>query len=144
MSYLLGAFFTQHDCHHIEATRAVLDVVGGKKVACCSVHSGFFGFGNGRLGRAEILVCPGLNLDKDKRPIAVDHNQVNFTCFAGEVASERFETFALEEFLGAFFTPLAKRLLIRWRPAFVRQQISYFVFRIDLVILRWCGRCAAV
>ena len=111
---------------------------------CRPEHSGFFGFSYGRLGRAEILVRPGLYLDKDKCPVAVDHNQIDFSGLAGEIASERFETFAFEEFLGAFFTPSAERHLIRRRPAFVLQQISYLVFRIDLVILRRCGRCAAV
>jgi len=144
MSNLLGAFFTQYYCHHIETTRAVLDVVGCKKVAGRTEHSDFLGFGDGRLGRAEILVRPGLYLDKDKRPVAVDHNQIDFTGLAGEVASERFETFAFEEFLGAFFTPSAEQLPVRQQPAFIRQQISYLVFRIDLVILRRCGRYAAV
>jgi len=144
MSYLWAAFFTQHDCHHIEAAGAILDIVGGKKIAGRPEHSGFFGFGDGRLGRAEILVCPGLYLDKDKRTVAIDHNQIDFAGLAGEVASERFETFAFEKFLGAFFTPSAEQILIRRRPAYVRQQISYLVFRIDLVILRRCGRCAAV
>ena len=144
MSYLRGAFFAQYDCHHVEAIRAVLDLVGGKKVTCRPEHSGFFGFGDSRLGRAEILIRPGLDLDKDKRPVAIDHNQVNFAGLAGEVASECFETFAFEEFLGAFFTPSAEQFFVRRRPVFVRQQISYIVFRIDLVILRRCGRCAAV
>jgi len=144
MSYLFGAFFAQHDCYNVEATGTVLDVVGGKKVACRSEHSVFFGFGDGRLGRAEILIRPGLHFDKDKRPVAVDHNQIDFAGLAGEIASERFETFAFEKFLGAFFAPSAEQLFVRRRPAFVRQQISYLVFRIELVILRRCGRCAAV
>jgi len=144
MSYLLRAFFAEHNCYYVKTKRPVLDIVGGKKVACRPEHSGFFGFGDSRLGWAEILVRPGLYLDKDKRPVAVDHNQVNFAGLAGEVASECFEAFAFEEFLGAFFTPSAEQLLIHRRPAFVRQQISYLVFRIDLVILRRCGRYAAV
>ncbi len=143
MSYLIGTFFAQHDCYHIEAKWAVLDIVGGKKIACRPEHSDFFCFCDGRLGWAEILVRPGLYLGEDKRPVTVDHNQVYFTCLAGEIASERFEAFSFEEFLGAFFTPSAEQLLIRRRLAFVQQQISYLVFRIDLVIWRRCGRCAA-
>jgi hypothetical protein len=143
MSYLRRAFFAQYDCHHVEATRAVFDIIGGKKIACRPEHSGFLGFGDGRLGRAEILVRSGLYLDKDKRPVAIDHNQIDFTGLAGEVAGERFETFAFEELLAAFFTPSAEQLFVRRRSALVRQQISHLVFRIDLVILRRCGRCAA-
>ncbi len=108
MSYLRGDFFAQYDCHYVEAISAVLDVVGGKKVACRPEHSGFFGFGDGRLGRAEILIRPCLYLDKDKRPVAIDHNQIDFAGLAGEVASERFETFAFEKLLTAFFTPAAE------------------------------------
>ena len=123
MSYLPGAFFAQHDCHHIETTRAILDIIGGKKVMCRAEHSGFLGSGDGRLGWAEILVRPGLYFDKNKRPVAVDHNQVDFTGLAVEVASECFKTFSLEVFLGAFFTPSAEQLFVRQEPAFVRQQI---------------------
>ena len=94
--------------------------MGGKKIAGRPEHSGFLGFGDGRLGRAEIFVRPSFHFDKDKRPVAVDHNQVDFAGLAGKVASECFETFAFEKFLGAFFTPSAEQLLIRRRPAFVR------------------------
>jgi hypothetical protein len=143
MSYLFRAFFAQHYCYYVKTKGPVLDVVGSKKKACRPEHSGFLGFGDSRLGRAEILTCSGLYFDKDKRPVTIDHNQVDFAGLAGEVASECFETFALEEFLAAFFTPSAEQLFVCEQPAFVRQQISYPVFRIALVILRWCGRCAA-
>ena len=103
-----------------------------------------FGFCYNRLGRAEVLVRPGLDFDEDKRPVTIDHNQVDFAGLAGKVSSERFETFAFEEFLAAFFTPPAEQFLVRRRSACLLQQISYQVFRIDLVILRWCGRYAVV
>jgi hypothetical protein len=144
MSYLLGAFFAQHDCYYVEAKGPVLDIVSCKKIACRPEHSGFLGFSDGRLGRTEILVRSGLYLDKDKCPVAIDHNHVNFAGLTGEVASECFEAFAFEELLGAFFAPSAELFFIRQQPAFVRQQISYLVFRIDLVILRRCGRYAVV
>jgi hypothetical protein len=151
MSYFFRAFFAQHDCYYVEAKGPVLDIVGGKKVACSPEHSGLFGFGDGRLrrkvshtgGRAEILARPGLDLDKDKRPITIDHDKIDFTGLTGEVSSERFETFAFEEFLAAFFTPSAERFFVRRRCALVRQQFSYQSSRIDLVIWIWCGRCAA-
>ena len=136
MSYLLRAFFAQHDCYYVEAKGPVLDIIGSKKIAGRPEHSGFLGFGDGRLGRAEILVRPGLYFDKDECPVAVDHNLIDFAGLAGEVASERFETFAFQKLLTAFFTPAAEQLPIRQQSAFVRQQISYLVFRIDLVILR--------
>jgi hypothetical protein len=143
MSYLLGAFFVQDDCYYVEAKGPVLDVVDGKKIACRPEHSGFFGFSNGRLGRTEILVRPGLDFDKDECPVSVNHNQVDFARFAGEIASEGFEALTFEEFLAAFFAPSAEQLFFRQRLAFVRQQISHLTFRIALVIWRRCGRCAA-
>jgi hypothetical protein len=143
MPYLLGAFFAQDDCYYVEAAGAFFDIIYGKKMACGPDHSGFFGFGDRRLGGAEILVSPGLYLDKDKRAVFIYHNQVDFAGFAGEITSEGFEAFAFEEFLAAFFAPSAAQLFARRRPASVRQQISYPVYRIDLVILRLCARCAS-
>jgi hypothetical protein len=157
MSYLGFAFFTQHNCYYVEAKGPVLDVVDGEKIACRPDHSGFFGFCHCRLGWAEILVRPGFYLDKDKCAVSINHNQVDFAGFAGEVTSKRFEAFMFKEFLAAFFAPSAAQLFIRRRPAFVRQrvpisqafremgsqQISYPVYRVDLVILRLCVRCAA-
>jgi hypothetical protein len=143
MSYVFGAFVAQDDCYYVEAKRPVLDIIGGKKIACSSEHSGLLNFRDGRLRRAEVLSRPRLDLNKDKRPVTIYHNQVNFAGLAGEVADEGFETFAFEEFLAAFFTPSAEQLLIRQQPALVRQQFSYQMFRIDLAILRRCGRCAA-
>jgi len=124
MPYLFGVVFAQHDCYYIEAKGPVLDIVGGKKILCRTEHSGFFGFCNRRLGRAEILICSCLYLDKDKRSIAIDHNQVDFTGLAGEIASERSQTLAFEEFLAALFTPSAEQIPVRQQPAFVRQQFS--------------------
>lgn len=143
MPYLVFAFFAQDDCYHVEAARAFFYVIYGKKMACGPDHSGFFGFGDRRLGGAEIFVSPGLYLDKDKRAVFVYHNQVDFAGFAGEITSEGFEAFAFEEFLAAFLAPSAAQLFVRRRPSHVRQQISYSVYRIDLVILRLCARCAA-
>ena len=134
MSYLPGSFFAEHDCYYVEAKGPVLNVVCGKKITSCAEHSNLFGFGDGRLGRAEILARPCLYFDKDKRPVTIDHNQVNFAGLAGKVASECFETFAFEEFLAAFFTPSAEQLFVRQQPALVRQQFSYQLFRIDLAI----------
>ena len=143
MSYLSGAFFAQHDCYYIETKGAVLDVVDGKKIACRAEHSGFFGFGDGRFGRAKIFGRPCLYFNKDKSPVTIYHNKIDFAGLAGEVASECFETFAFEEFLAAFFTPSAEQLLVCQQPVFVRQQFSYQLFRVNLAILRQCGRCAA-
>jgi hypothetical protein len=102
MSYLLGSFFSQHYYYYVEAKGPVLDVVAGKKIACRPEHSGLLGFGDNRLGRkvsptgrwTEILVRPCLDFDKDKRPITIYHNQVDFTRLAGKVASESLKAFA--------------------------------------------------
>jgi len=110
MSYLGTAFIIQYDCYHVESKGPVLDIIGGKKIAYRPEHSGFLCRGYRRLGWAEVLVRPGLYLDKDERAVAVDHNQVDFPAPAGEVAGERFETFTFEELLAAFFTPSSEQL----------------------------------
>jgi hypothetical protein len=108
MSYLFGLFFAQHDCYYVKAKGPVLDIICGKKIACRFEHPGLFGFCYNRLGRAEVFVRPGLDFNKYKCPVAIDHNQVDFTGLAGKVSGERFETFAFEKFLAAFFTPSAE------------------------------------
>jgi len=134
MSYLLGtslyrtwhrAFFARHDCYYVEAKGPVLDIVGGKKIAGRPVHPGLLGLRDRRLRRAEILARPGLDLDKDECPVTIDHNQVDFAGLAGKIAGERFETFAFEEFLAAFFAPSAERVFIGRQYVFVWQQFSY-------------------
>jgi hypothetical protein len=82
MSYLGFTFFAQHNCYYVEAARAFFDIIYGKKMACGPNHAHSLGFGDCRLGRAEILVRPGLDLHKDKRAVSVDHNQVNFAGLA--------------------------------------------------------------
>ena len=108
VSYLWPAFFAEHDCHHVESKRAILDIVAGKKVACRPQHPVFLGGSDRRFGLAEILVRSGFYLDKDNCPIGIDHNQVDFARLTGEVPHEHFEALASQESLAAFLAPLAE------------------------------------
>jgi len=108
MSYLCRAGLAEHYCNDIKTIRAVLYIVGCKKIACSPKQSGFFSGRDDGLSRPEIFIGPRFHLDKDDRAIAIGHNEVDFAGFAGEVASEGFEAFAFKELLASFFTPLTK------------------------------------
>ena len=124
MSDLGRAFFSQYDCDHIESVRAVLDLVRSQKISGRTDYPGPLGAGDGRFRRAEVLGRPGLDLDKDQRAVAVDHDQVDFARFTEEIASERLETFAFEESLAVFLAPSAEPRLIRRQSAIVQPRDS--------------------
>ena len=60
----------------------------------------------------EGFVRPGFDLDEDDSPVGIDHNQIDFAGFAGEVASESFEAFSFEELFAAFFAPSAEQFTV--------------------------------
>jgi len=93
MSYLWVAGLAEDYCNNIEAEGSVLDVVSCQKVAGGSCQFGFFGSGDDGFGGREAFIGSGLYLNKDNRAIGVDHNEVEFTGFAGEVAGELFKAF---------------------------------------------------
>jgi len=125
MSYLYGAFLAEDYCNHVEAKRAVLNVVGCKKIAGGLEQSGFLGRRDGGFNRAESFVRLGSDLDKYDGAVGSYHNQVDFAGLAGEVAREGFEAFSFEEPLAAFFTPSAEQFAVGQQLAFVQEQISY-------------------
>jgi len=134
MPYLRPALFAQNYGNNVEAQGPVVNLVRRQEIAGGAEHSGLFGRGDGRLGWAEMLARSGLDLDKRDRPVAIDHNQIDFAALAGEVAAECLEALASQEPLAAFFAPSAESLRIGQQLASVRQQISDIVFRISLVI----------
>jgi len=79
-----------------------------KKITGGPEHSCFLGGSNSRFGWAEAFVGPGLNLDKNDSPVAVDHDKVDFAGLARKIARKIFKAFSFEEFLAAFFAPPAK------------------------------------
>jgi len=87
---LSGAFSTEHYCNDIKPKRAVLYIEICEKITGGSDVFGFFGVGDGRLGRPEIFIRSGPALDKDDGADGSDHNQVDFTTAAGKVAGELF------------------------------------------------------
>jgi len=145
MSYLWTVLFTQHYYDYIEAKWPPVDIIACQKISSGPYHSCFLWACDSRLRWTEILVRSGLHLDKNDASIVIDHNQINFTALAGEIASEYFETFALEELLAAFFAPFAERLSIPRQLILFRQKISYPQSRVScLAIWRPYARCAVV
>ena len=113
MSDLWPAFFTQDNGNDVEAKGAVFDVMHREKIAGGAVHSCFLVKCDGRLGGTKVLIRPGLDLDKDERPIGIDHNQVKFAGLASEITRERFEALSFEKSLAAFLAPSAEQRLVR-------------------------------
>ena len=65
-----------------------------------------------RFGRGKFLIGSCFDLDKDNRPVAIYHNQVDFTGLAGVVARKRLKAFSFEEFLALPLPPFAEQLNI--------------------------------
>ena len=112
MFYCWLAGLAKHYRNDIKTKRAVLYVVGCEKITGGSGQSGLLGGGDGRLGGLESFGGFGSYLDKDDRAVAINHNQIDFAGFAGEVAGEGFEAFAYKMLLAAFFTPSAEQFRI--------------------------------
>ena len=94
MFYCWLAGLAEHYCNDVKTIRSVLDFVSCEKITGGSGQSGLLGGGDGRLGGLESFGGFGSYLDKDDRAIDIDHNQIDFAGFAGEVAGEPFEAFA--------------------------------------------------
>ncbi|GAG53117.1 unnamed protein product [marine sediment metagenome] len=112
MSYLGWGGLAEDYGNNVEAEGSVLDIVGGEKVAGGPGQSCFLWGCDDGLGGCEAFVGPGFYLDKNHRAVGVDHNKVDFTGFAGEVAGEFFEAFSFEEFFAAFFSPSAEEFSV--------------------------------
>jgi hypothetical protein len=86
--------------------------VNREKITSGPKHSFFLGGSDGRFGRAEGFVGPGLDLDKNDSPVTVDHDKVDLAGFAGKIARKIFKTFSFEESLATFFAPSAEQCFI--------------------------------
>ena len=109
MFYLCRPGLAEHYCNNIKTKGAVLDFVDCEKITSSPKQSGFFSRCNRRFGRPKTFIRSGFDLDKDDSPVGIDHNKVDFSGFAGEVASELFEPLSFQEPLAAFFTPSAEQ-----------------------------------
>lgn len=112
MCYLLAAGLAEHYCNNVKAERSVLNVVCGKKITGGPEESVFFGGGEYRFGRGKGFIGSGLYLDKDYGAVGIDHNEVDFTGFAGEVSGEFSEALSFQEPLASFFAPPTKKFVI--------------------------------
>jgi hypothetical protein len=107
-----SAFSAENYCNNIETKGTIFNIIGGEEITGGPRQLCLLCGSNRRLGRSEGLVgyCP--YLDEDQSTIGVNHNEVDFAGFAGEIAGERFKAFSFEETLGAFFTPSAEAFLV--------------------------------
>ncbi len=106
---LWRAFWGQNEGYDIEAVGAGVDVVGGEEVAGGFDQAGSFGVGYGGFGGCEIFAGAGFNLDEYEGSVGVDHNEVNFAGFAGEISCESLQAAADEIFFAAFLAPFAQK-----------------------------------
>ena len=112
MFYLCRAGLAEHYRNNIKTKGAVLDIVGCEKIASSPKQSGFFSGCDRRFGWCETFIGSGSDLDKDNGPIGIDHNKVDFTGLAGEVASELFEPLSYKVSFAAFFPPSAEEFSV--------------------------------
>lgn len=112
MSYLFAAGLPEYYRDDVEATGAVLYVVGGEEIAGRFGEFGLFGLCDDRLGGLEGFVASCFHLNEDDDALVVDHNEVDFAGFAGEVGGKFPEAFSREEFPAAFFTPSAEQFCV--------------------------------
>jgi len=98
--------------YNIEAVWPIFDFVNRDKVASCPCHPVHLRLCDYRFGRRKFLIGSCFDLNKDNRPVAIHHNQVDFPSLAGVVARKRFKTFSFEEFLALPLPPFAEQLNI--------------------------------
>ena len=118
---LSGAFWRQHYCYDVEPEGAVLYFVGGKEVLSGSGELVSLGMCNRLLGRAENLIRSRFDLYEDKGRIIIDHNEIDLSAVAGEIAGESLEPFCSQELFAAFLTPSPERFSIGPESAAVKQ-----------------------
>ncbi len=87
------AGLAKHYGNDIKAEGSISYIVNCKKVSTCPEEFFFFAGRNSWFRRDESIVGSGSNFDKDDGFIVVNHNQVDFAGFAGEVPCEGFQTF---------------------------------------------------
>ena len=88
MCYLLGPVFAKDYGKNIESERSILYIVGRKKITGGPEESIFLCRCYNRFGRGKGFIGSGLYLDKNNRAVGIDHNEVDFTGFAGEVSGK--------------------------------------------------------
>jgi hypothetical protein len=112
MSYLRGSFLAQHYRNNIEAAGPVLYFTGCEEITGSYFEFIFFIESDNRFDGFEIFAGPGFYLDENDGAIGIDHDEVDFAGFTGEVAGEFFEAFCFEIFFAAFFAPSAEEFAV--------------------------------
>jgi hypothetical protein len=106
------AVLAKRNGYYVKAVWPILNLMDGKKITCRMAHSVHLGFVNHRLGRREILVQAGLDLDENNRMVVIDHNQVDFAGVAGVVARKCLKPFSFEEFFALPLPPFSQQLYV--------------------------------
>jgi len=96
--------------YNIETVWPILNPVRRKKIPRCLCHLLHLRCRNNLFRWRKLLICSGLDLDKDNRAVAIDHNKVDFTGLAGEITRKRLKPFSFEEFLALPLSPFAEQL----------------------------------
>lgn len=108
--------------YNIETVWSILDFVNRDKITGGLSHPVHLRPCDYRFGRGKFFIGSCFDLDKNNRPVAIHHNQVDFAGLAGVVARKGFETFSFEEFLALPLPPFAEQLNIRKQLASVENQ----------------------
>ena len=103
-----GTLFSYRYRNNIEAVWPAINIVRKKKITRGLYHFVYFRLVDYRLRRRKFLIKPGLDLHKHNRPVAIDHNKVDFARLAGVIASERFKSFSFEKFLALPLPPFTE------------------------------------
>jgi hypothetical protein len=125
MSDLRPPLSAENYRNNIETKRSVFYLMSCEKISGGPAHSGFFGSGDDRFGRPEGFVRSGFHLDKDDGPLAIDHNQINFSAPAGKVTGEFLKTFRFEKALAAFLAPSAELFSVSQELTPIQQQTNH-------------------
>jgi len=116
------SFLAENYGNDIETAGSAVEIVFRDKVACGLRHFLFFGQGYHELSGSEQFIGPGFYLDEYDRSLGVGHNKVDFSCLAGKVASQCFESLLSEEFFTAVLSPSAQPLCVRQQFLSIEEQ----------------------
>ena len=88
MCQLLASGFAKDYGNNVKAERSIVYIIGSEKITGSPEESIFLCSCYNRFGRGKSFIGPCLYLDKNYRAIGIDHNEVDFTGFTGEVSGE--------------------------------------------------------
>jgi hypothetical protein len=85
---LRAAIAVEDYCDDIETVRTVFNIVGFQKVLCGVGHFLLFVGCYKCFGGGEVFICATFYFDKNNSAAVINHNEVDFAGFAGEILCE--------------------------------------------------------